>query len=158
MTSTPRSPAINKLLQNRLVLLTSNRRRLDSRPRSGRGQAFRREFCRPLATVTGWAAGMTGGLPIGIVTHLLQVHRPTVQSLPIAIAGGLHPPRARTLQTWIPQARHWPVLAVGALTRFRFGAFIVANPEHLSLVTSGPEAFTRWREENPDTVLDLVGG
>ena len=33
----------------------------------------------------------------------------------------------------------------------------MANQEHLSVVTSGPETFAAWRERNPDTALELEG-
>jgi uncharacterized protein YjbI with pentapeptide repeats len=33
----------------------------------------------------------------------------------------------------------------------------MADPEHVELVKQGAEAIRKWREENPDTVLDLRG-
>jgi hypothetical protein len=33
----------------------------------------------------------------------------------------------------------------------------MANPEHVELVRQGAEAIAKWREENPDTKLDLRG-
>ena len=33
----------------------------------------------------------------------------------------------------------------------------MANAEHVKLASSGPEALDNWRENNPDTQLDLEG-
>ena len=33
----------------------------------------------------------------------------------------------------------------------------MANSEHVQIIKSGPEACALWREQNPDTALDLAG-
>ena len=33
----------------------------------------------------------------------------------------------------------------------------MANPRHVKLATSGPDAVDNWRENNPETQLDLEG-
>ena len=33
----------------------------------------------------------------------------------------------------------------------------MANPEHVKIVRQGAESIKKWREENPDTLLDLAG-